>query len=317
MDFLQGNNSRVPADKRPTAVALGFFDGVHRGHQQIIGTMLEQADKLGLTPVVHTFLVSPRVLLGKAKVAYQITSMEEKLDILERMSVEIVAADDFSPEYRSMSPEEFVEKVLIDRLGARAVVAGFHYHFGKNGAGDADLLRRLCRQRGVECTIVQRIAQEGETISSTHIRELIEEGQIQQANELLGHPYFVIAEVVRGKQFGRTIGFPTINQNIKEHSIVIKKGVYITRVLIDGQWFLGITNVGRRPSVEANGRENIETYIFDVDADLYGRSLKVEFLRRLRDEQKFASGEELQAQIARDKAYTLQYMEELGHREKM
>lgn len=309
MEFLQGNDSRVAADKRPTAVALGFFDGVHRGHQQIIGTMKKLADEQGLTPVVHTFLVSPKVILGKVKGAFHITSTEEKLDILESMGVGITVADDFSEEYRSQSPEEFVDRVLVQRLGAKAVVAGFHYHFGKAGQGDAAMLQKLCAQRGIQCTIIDRIEDGGETISSTIIRGLIEEGRIRDANALLGHPYFVIAEVVKGKQFGRTIGFPTINQNIKQHSIVIKKGVYITRVLVDGQWHLGVTNVGRRPSVEVDGRENIETYIFDLDRDLYGHFLKVEFLRRLRDEQKFGSGAELQAQIARDKQRALDYIQ--------
>ncbi len=298
---IKGNEAGIPQGDRPTAVALGFFDGIHRGHQAIIGQALQTAQEQGLASVVHTFQVAPKILLGRTSSGIQITSMEEKLDILQSMGVQYVVADDFNPTYRAMSPQEFVDKVLVQRLGAKMVSAGFHYHFGQYGAGNAQLLQELCEQRGIQCHITQRIANGQETISSTAIRGLMERGDIEKANELLGRRYFVLAEVVRGKQLGRKLGFPTINQNIKENSIMLHKGVYVTRVLVDGVWHLGVTNVGRRPSVDGAGRENIETFIFDFHGDLYGRTLKVEFVCRLRDEKKFPTLEQLQQQIELNK----------------
>ncbi len=294
-------------EDKPTAVALGYFDGVHLGHQKIINTAVEVAKKNGYKSVVHTFYKSPKVFMGKVADNYLITPIEEKMMILEEMNVDIVMADDFDEKYANINPETFVKDVLKKRLGAKIVVAGYHYRFGKKASADANDLKLLCANCGIECIIIPSITLNGEEISSTKIREYFAMGKILMVNKLLGYEYFVVAEVVKGKQLGRTIGFPTINQRIKKNSLPLKKGVYITRVYIDDNKYLGLTNVGNRPSVEDGAQKNMETYIFNINRDLYGKKIKVEFLKRLREEIKFDSVEKLKEQIELDREAALEF----------
>lgn len=305
-------NFIIEEENRPTAVALGYFDGVHIGHQALVRRVLEMAKENGWHSVVHTFQKAPKSALSGNDQPIQIMSMGEKQDVLQRMGVDILAADIFSREYSSHSPEEFVDEVLVRRLGAKGVVCGFHYHFGKKGAGDCNMLKELCAQRGIRCDVIPAVTLYGEVVSSTSIRRYLQEGDMEMVQELLGRPYFVLGTVQRGRRIGTNVlGFPTINQNMKPECIPLKNGVYVSRVEVDGKWYTGVTNVGSRPSVQEGQQANIETHILGVNQDLYDREIRVEILHRLRDEVKFDSMEALKEQIASDKASAVKFFKKM------
>lgn len=283
----------------PSAVALGSFDGVHRGHTALLRQCIKAAHLRGIKSCVYTFLNHPGTLTGHP--AKLITSPSIKASLFETLGIDCVYFDRFTPELAAFSPEHFVSEILEKKLRAAVCVCGFHYHFGLQAAGDAQLLKALCKERGIEVIIVPPVTEKGEVISSSAIRVLIEQGAVDRAAVLLGRSFTLLAPVVEGKKLGRKLGFPTINQRFAPESIIPKHGVYESRLLIDGVNRRGVTNVGQRPTVSGKGI-NAETYILDYSGDLYGKMIEITFCRMLRPERKFASLEELKAQIAHDAA---------------
>ena len=284
-------------DKR-SVVTLGKFDGVHKGHSKLINRVLE-IGKEGYETVVFTFDVSPLVRLG-TRIKRTILTNEERRILLERRGVECLVECPFVPEIIRMEPEDFIREILVKQLRAAYVVVGPDFHFGHNRMGDYRLLLEYADKFGYEVQVIEKIQSDGRDISSTYIREYIKEGNIEKANELLGYSFFVQGIVEHGNEIGRTIGFPTVNLVPEADKLLPPFGVYITRILIGGEEYCGITNVGCKPTIEGDNRIGVETHVLDFSDDVYDMAVEVEFLHRIRAEVKFASIDELKAQLQQD-----------------
>lgn len=279
-----------------TAVALGYFDGIHLGHKAVLDTALEWAEKENLVPVVMLFDIHPRKLIS-GDVPPMLLSEEKKKEILTEKGFTVVPFN--FREAMDYSPNEFIDRILIDGLNARVVSCGFDYHYGKGGRGDAKSLGDELERRGVKLFAEEAVLVDGEVVSSTTIRELISNGEIQKANTMLGYCFSYDFTVKKGDGLGRVLGFPTINQGFPEDFIVPRYGVYASKVLLDNKWYPAVTNVGVRPTV-ANSSMRSETCIFDFSGDLYGKNVEVSLLRFIRDEIKFSDIDALSQQIERD-----------------
>lgn len=272
------------------AAALGSFDGLHLGHRQVIGNTLSAP---GLRPAVITFQQNPSVSLQKKPVPL-LTTNEQKLALLEEMGVEVVYLLPFD-RIRDMEPEDFVE-ALYRVCRIRALSCGFNFRFGKNGRGDAGLLKELCREKGIELSVTPPVSVAGETVSSTRIRACLEQGDVQQAGQLLGRPFGYDFEVTHGRQLGRTWGTPTINQPFPAGYVLPRFGVYASLVEVEGQKYYGVTNIGVKPTVGSDCALS-ETWIPEFSGDLYGKKVPVELLDFIRPERKFDSLDQLKNEI--------------------
>lgn len=272
------------------AAALGSFDGLHLGHRQVIGNTLSAP---GLRPAVITFQQNPSGSLQKKPVPL-LTTNEQKLALLEEMGVEVVYLLSFE-QIRDMEPEDFVE-ALYRVCRVRALSCGFNFRFGKNGRGDAGLLKELCREKGMELSVTPPVSVAGETVSSTRIRACLEQGDVQQAGQLLGRPFGYDFEVTHGRQLGRTWGTPTINQPFPQGYVLPRFGVYASLVEVEGQKYYGVTNIGVKPTVGSDCALS-ETWIPEFSGDLYGKKVPVELLDFIRPERKFDSLDQLKNEI--------------------
>lgn len=272
------------------AAALGSFDGLHLGHRQVIGNTLSAP---GLRPAVITFQQNPSVSLQKKPVPL-LTTNEQKLELLEEMGVEVVYLLPFD-RIRDMEPEDFVE-ALYRVCRVRALSCGFNFRFGKNGRGDAGLLKELCREKGIELSVTPPVSVAGQTVSSTRIRACLEQGDVQQAGQLLGRPFGYDFEVTHGRQLGRTWGTPTINQPFPQGYVLPRFGVYASLVEVEGQKYYGVTNIGVKPTVGSDCALS-ETWIPEFSGDLYGKKVPVELLDFIRPERKFDSLDQLKNEI--------------------
>ena len=280
-----------------TSVALGLFDGVHRGHRKVLELALKYAEK-GCKPAVFTF--SPQIVLKKSTGAGgYIYTDREKLRILENMGFDSVYSPNFS-DVCGLSGEEFARDILACRMNVAVVCCGNDFRFGRNASCGAAELRQLGEKYGFQVHIAEDELLDGEIVSSGRIRKLLAKGDIVQANRLLGDTYAVSAEVESGAALGRTIGFPTANQHFKENQLVPKFGVYKAETEIDGKIYPAMTNIGVKPTVEYGGLPLAETHICGFSGDIYGRFLQVKLLEFIRPEKKFGSVEELKTQIAED-----------------
>ncbi len=282
--------------KQGTAVGLGYFDGIHRGHQAVLGAALKKAREQNLVPVVMLFDIHPRKLIS-GRVPPMLTSEERKRELLKEMGFTVV---DFNfREAMNYAPEEFIQKSLVDRLGAKFVSCGYDYHYGKGGKGNADTLHRELSARGIESVSLSPILLGEEIISSTKIRQLIMDGEIEKANTMLGKHFTYDFVVKKGDGLGHGLGFPTINQYFPQDFIVPKYGVYLSRSRVGNKYYISVTNVGIRPTVNKDSMRS-ETCILDFSGDLYGQKIEVSLLKYIRGEIKFGSLSELKAQIAKD-----------------
>ena len=298
---------------KPTVIALGFFDGVHRGHGALLRRTTEVACRLNATPAAFTFDRPPKeVVTGKP--VPLINSTQERQELMERLyGIRQVIVAPFDHEMMTMSWEDFITKLLVGTYGAVHLVAGHDYRFGHKNAGTPELLQEKCRQLGLGCDIIPKVEYDGITVSSTYIRQLVESGQVERAAEFLGHRHCLSQTVTHGFRFGRTIGIPTINFTVPDHVLVPERGVYITRVYLpDGSSFAGVTNVGTRPTVSDSGKVSIETFLLDFDGDLYGKRIRLEFCRRLREEKKFESPQQLKDEVGKNIAQARAYFRVTG-----
>ena len=291
-----------------TVIALGFFDGVHRGHGALLQRTAERARELGAEPVVFTFDRPPKEVVTGQPV-YLINSAEDRQDLIRRLyGIDRIILAPFDREMMTMSWEDFVTELLVKRCGAVHLVAGHDHRFGHKNAGNAQLLREKCAQLGLGCDIIPEVVHDGITVSSTYIRKLVAAGDVERAAEFLGHRHCLSRTVEHGQRIGRTIGIPTVNLTMPEHVLAPAHGVYITRVYLpDGRSFAGVTNVGTRPTVSDSGAVSVETFLLDFDGDLYGQTIRLEFCRRLRGERKFDSLEVLRQEIQHNIAQTRDY----------
>lgn len=287
--------------EKPSVITLGKFDGVHRGHMKLINRILELGKKDDLETVIFTFDVSPQVRLGQRKTQMLLTN-EERRKRLHDLGVHTLIECPFIPEVMCMEAEDFINEILVKKLHARAVIVGPDFHFGHERKGTPELLEYLGRNQGFAVEVLNKVMDGSREISSTYIREELQRGHIEKANELLGYPYAVTGEVVRGHQLGRTIGVPTINQIPGEDKILPPRGVYASRTSVAGREFFGITNIGVKPTV-LEKFVGVETYLFGCDLDLYGEKARVELYHYQRPEQKFDSVEALKRQLQKDEEH--------------
>lgn len=296
--------------QEPTVVTIGKFDGRHKGHQKLLRRMQEIQREYGYRTAVFTFDMAPGgVVNGKA--ARLITTNQERRGNMERMGIDYLVEYPFNQEVSHMSPEEFVRVILVGQMHARAVVAGTDCGFGYQRAGDAKLLERLASELGYEAVIIEKEQDDHRDISSTYVREELKAGNIAKANELLGEPYGIHGTVVHGRHIGGTrLGFPTANILPPREKYLPPYGVYVSRVLVEGNVYGGVSNIGQKPTIEGDNPVGVETFILGLDGDLYGKDIEVQLLDFERPERKFADLEELGRQIEADREYAVKYFEE-------
>lgn len=292
------------AECRPCVATIGFFDGVHKGHQFLIRQVQRWGAELHLPSAVITFSQSPRQVVHPGFRSGLLTTLDEKLDLLSATGVDECLLLDFTREMALLSAREFMASVLRDRYHVRALVIGYDHRFGHNRLEGFEDYRAYGKELGIEVIQASQYLYKGEKVSSTIIRNLLERGNIKEANELAGHPFTLTGTVVKGFQVGRTLNFPTANMQRGDgdnEKLLPGNGVYAVRVLLDGKRYGGMLNIGTRPTVNNGTNRTIETHIFHFSGDIYGHRFSVAFIDRLRAEQKFHSLRDLQDQLEKDK----------------
>lgn len=297
------NMQRCKIDE-PTVVALGAFDGAHIGHMSVFASCAMLARKMGVRSAVYTFSSIPKDFLSKQK-SRLIFTLEEKIRAVRDAGIDYLCIEDFE-NVEHLSGEEFLSSVLAGDLKASGACCGFNFRFGHGASCGTDELREFFENRGGCVNICDKILYEGNVLSSSLIRDLIERGEVEKIISV-SRPYSVYSRVEHGKELGRKIGLPTINQLFPEGKVVPADGVYITECEIGEDVYPSITNVGVRPTVESEGARNMETHIIGYEGNLYGSYVRVNFYKRLRDEIKFDSLEDLRAEIERNKKSAIDY----------
>jgi riboflavin kinase/FMN adenylyltransferase len=280
-----------------TAVALGNFDGLHLGHQKVISSAVAQKAQ-GLSPTVLTFAANPLTDLG-GRAGGEIITQEQKIDLLGQLGVEQLYILNFA-EVKDFTPEEFVNQILVRVCCAKTVCCGFNFTFGCGGRANSQTLSRLCAERGIHTQVAGAVLFDGEPVSSTRIRSLIANGDVDEAAELLGRPYGYHSEVQHGRRIGRTLGTPTLNQAIPKDFVLPLFGVYVSKVILNGHEYIGVTNVGINPTVGASCAR-AETWMPDYHGpDFYGETVQVNLIKFLRPEVRFSGLDELKTAILMD-----------------
>ena len=281
-------------------LALGFFDGVHRGHGALLQAARRAADRLGCPAAVLTFDRHPGELVSGSRIPLINTAGDREWLMRQLYGMDEVLFGHFDRAMMEMPWKSYVGEYLIGKLGAVHVVCGHDHHFGWRGEGNPTRLRQACSQFGIGCDVVQKVTLHGATVSSTYVRKLLEQGQMEEAVEFLGHPHVLTGTVVRGRQLGRQLGTPTANLLLPEGVLAPAFGVYASAVVIGGRRYPAVTNVGVRPTVDGGGRITVEPWILDFEDNLYDKTIRVEFRKFLRPERKFDSLEGLRAAILRN-----------------
>lgn len=295
------------------SLALGFFDGVHKGHQKVIGEAIQVAGKLHAQSAVMTFDPHPSLVLGGRKEeVFYITPMQEKMEILSEMGVDICFIVRFTSDFAQLTPAQFVQHFIKD-LGVVHVTAGFDYSFGCKGQGNMELMQEMA-DGAFGVTIIKKQEDSEEKISSTRIRSLLKSGEVGEVCRLLGRPFRISGTVVNGDKRGRTIGFPTANVEQEIGTFVPGRGVYAVRIWVQGAVYDGVCNVGFKPTFNNpdEKRLSVEVHILDFDKNIYGEMVLVDWYARIRDEQKFSGIEELKSQIQRDKETAIEFFKSQG-----
>ena len=288
-------------------VALGFFDGVHMGHGALLRRVKERAAALDAVPAAFTFDTHPEsLILGRQTPL--LSTPDDRAGLMRSLyGIEDVIVAHYDQEMMHTPWERFITDCLISQCGAVHLVAGHDFRFGYRGEGNPQRLAAKCRELGLGCDIIHPVVQEGITVSSTYIRTLIAQGEMERARAFLGHPHILTGTVAHGKKLGSVLGFPTVNLSVPEGVITPAHGVYATRIAVDGIYYPAVTNVGIRPTVDDGDRVTVEGFLLDFDGDLYGKQVQVEFCKFLRPEEKFASYEALRDEVMRNAQQTRTY----------
>jgi riboflavin kinase/FMN adenylyltransferase len=293
-----------------TAVTIGTFDGLHVGHQHILDVLKEKASKNKCRTFVVTFEPHPRLVLAKESGIKILTPIEEKIKVFENSGVQNLLILNFTKEFAQQTSVEFIENLIIEKIGAKEIVIGYDHKFGKDRGGDETTFRRLSEKYDFNVTVVPAETINGEVVSSTKIRHALSEADLEQVHSYLNRNYFFYGKVVKGAGRGRTLGFPTANVQLNDNNKLIpKSGVYAVRCKVEGQTVFGVMNIGVRPTFENLDEPVIEVHLFDFNKEIYGESIEIEFLKRIRDEKKFSSKEELVKQIEEDKKEAMKEIE--------
>lgn len=301
---------KLPQDD--VVLALGFFDGVHRGHQEVINTAKKIANEKGLKLAVMTFNHHPAVVFQKIdhkKMKY-ITTIEQKEERMMRLGVDYLYVIEFTSSFAGLSPQEFVDEYMVG-LHAKVVVAGFDYTYGKKDTANMSILPTYAKDR-FEIVEVQKLSDREEKVSSTAIRECMKIGDMRAANQLLGYAYETTGVVVHGDKRGRLLGFPTANIKAPSYSLLPKVGVYVVKIKVADKWYMGMAQIGYNITFETNRPMTIEVNILDFSDDIYGEQVSVEWLHFLRGEKKFDNVDGLIAQLKQDEQDTREYFDNLG-----
>ncbi len=300
---------QLKATEGPYSLALGFFDGVHRGHQEVINSAIATAKEKGYKSAVMTFDPHPSIVLGgRNEKVFYITTLQQKLDTLATLDVDTVFVVNFTSDFAKLSPEIFVKHFILD-LNVKHVTAGFDFSFGAFGKGNMELMRQLGAESfGV--TVVDKYTDAEEKISSTRIRKALQDGDMEEARLLLGRAFEVPGIVVHGDKRGRKLGFPTANVQHMEGCFIPATGVYAVKILVQNEWFDGVCNVGYKPTFNNpdNKQLSIEVHIFNFEKNIYGEEVVVGWYHRIRSEKKFNGIDELVAQIEKDKRAAIEYL---------
>lgn len=296
---------------RPTVLTLGVFDGLHLGHQLIMRTVVERARAIRAVPTVITFDPHPRALLHPESAPPLLQTFDQKIEALGVLGIEQTIVINFDMSFAQIRAEDFLRTIIADRLHAKEVYLGCGFAFGHGREGNIELLRAVSQSLGFFADEVPELRLRGRRISSSRIRELLQQGRVNIARRMLGRPYGVEGMVVHGAERGAKLGFPTANLH-PQNRVIPRNGVYVTATLIDGQWRRSVTNIGTRPTFESENESSVETFVMNWSGDLYGDVVRVRFLHRLREEKKFSSIDELKAQIERDVARAQNYFERTG-----
>jgi riboflavin kinase/FMN adenylyltransferase len=283
-----------------SVIAVGNFDGVHRGHRAVISAARARAEKLGRKAAALTFVPHPRLFLRPQDALFQLSSERDKLRLLAATGLDGAIVMKFDAALAATSAEDFIERILVGRLGIGGAAIGFDFHFGKNRTGSPDFLAAQGARLGFAVDVVPPLEDEGRPVSSGAVRAALNQGKVVEAAELLGAPWFVSGDVIRGDKRGRDLGFPTANLRL-DLACGLKLGIYAVRVGLGAQRFDGVASFGRRPMFD-NGAPLLEVYLFDFDGDLYGQRIDVTFVGWIRHEQTFESVEALQRAMAADAA---------------
>lgn len=302
------NHIKPEEDLGPLSIALGFFDGVHKGHQRVIGEAISKAEEKNCKSAVMTFDPHPSLVLGGRKEeVFYITPLQQKTEILEKMGVDVCFIVRFTSDFAQLTPEQFIRHFIKD-LNAVHVTAGFDFSFGTKGQGNMETMEKA-GQGTFGVSVIPKQEDGEEKISSTRIRSLLKNGEVAEVCRLLGRPFQVVGTVVNGDKRGRTIGFPTANIEPQLGTFAPARGVYAVRIEVQGEVYEGVCNIGYKPTFNNPDvkKLTIEVHILDFDKTIYGEIASVEWLQRIRDEQKFSGIDELKEQIARDKETAIHF----------
>ncbi|MBX2989199.1 MAG: bifunctional riboflavin kinase/FAD synthetase [Bdellovibrionaceae bacterium] len=310
MQIFQGL-SQLPAPLSSSVVTIGNFDGVHRGHQELIARLLHASRRWSAEPVAVTFNPHPARVLTPQKPVLRLFDFEDQRERLSLLGVKVLIEEPFTPALARVTAAEFFEKWIRQPLHPKALIVGHDFAFGADRGGRQDFLRDACLHHGIELEIVPAVVIEGAPVSSSRIREALTQGEVDVAAHLLGRPYYLKGEVIAGEKRGRQIGVPTANMR-PLMEFTPRQGVYITRTLVGSQHFVSVTNLGINPTFhsEPGAPIKVETHLLDFAGDLYGRELRVELLKFLRPERKFSGIDELKTQIDADMAETRRFFDE-------
>lgn len=288
-------------------IALGFFDGVHNGHGALLRCVTRRAGELNATPAAFTFDVHPESLIfGRTTPTLTDLPLRKAL-MAEHYGIHDVIVAHYDHEFMRTPWQNFVTDYLIAQWGAVHLVVGHDFRFGYRGEGNPQRLTQLCEELGIGCDIIQPVEQDGITVSSTYIRTLVAQGEMERAHAFLGHPHSLCGTVGHGKKLGRSLGFPTVNLAFPDGALIPARGVYATRVTVDGTTYNAVTNVGVRPTVDTDGAITAESFLLDFDGDLYGKTLRLDFYKFLRPEQQFADFDALSRAIRENVQQTRDY----------
>ncbi|MFH2029535.1 MAG: bifunctional riboflavin kinase/FAD synthetase [Bacteroidota bacterium] len=292
-------------DKR--VLTLGTFDGVHKAHQKIFKSVKDCSLKNDFTSMVVTFEPHPRTVVSKDFKVHLLSTLEEKVEIAEKSGIDELLVLDFTPEFAQQSYKEFIENILVNKVGFKHIIIGHDHKFGKDRFGNEEKLSELGEKFGFTVKVESEVLFNNEVISSTKIRNYLLQGNLSDAGKFLGRNYIFAGIVVKGERRGRILGFPTANIEVSyKNKLIPKIGVYAVKCTIENEIVLGVMNIGVRPTFGKHGDLVIEVHLFNFSSDIYGADIRVEFLKRLRDEKKFESKEELIYQIERDKKEAIQ-----------
>jgi riboflavin kinase/FMN adenylyltransferase len=293
---------------KKTILTLGTFDGVHIGHKKILKKITQNTENQKYESLVLTFFPHPRMVLQEHSDIKLLNTIDEKIDLLEKIGIENLVIHPFDEAFSRLTAEEFVSNILVDRFHIQKIIIGHDHRFGRNRTANIDDLIAYGKEYGFEVEQISVQEINDISVSSTKIRNAILEGDMALANDYLGYDYFLTGSIVKGKQLGRTIGFPTANLKIEEsYKLIPQNGVYIVKSIIDGQSVFGMMNIGFNPTVDGQ-KQTIEIHYFNFNADLYNQKISVSILQRIRSEQKFESVELLKEQLEKDKKKSLSYL---------